>query len=117
MSVYLDVATGKWFDTLPELKAFQRGEGKPSPLNFDTQVREEVVKEEVKQEQEGKVDVENEAQEEAVFEQAEAPGEIKIKLSRKEMEDKLLEWGVDGRSVKRRSDERLAQLYWEWVNR
>jgi len=113
MSVFLDIGTGKMFDTLAELKAFQRSKGEvltsPSFLPKEQTNSVEEVKEPVKKE----------IKEEPILEVGEIKkekdetiSEIKVNVPRREMIRALREKGVDGRSLRSTAtDEAVAEMY------
>ena len=122
MSRYIDNQSGQWFDTLAELKVFQRGEVKPSPqvvskvvpeTNSDVEVEPE-VKETKEVSHEQKVQEEKETEVEGKLEASN--DKISFNLSSEEMRQQLKEAGVDGRTL-RKSDEDLAKLYVEVFNK
>ena len=123
MSRYIDNQSGQWFDTLAELKAFQRGEVKPSPqvvskvipeTNSDVEVEPEVNEtKEVSNEQEvQKEEEETEVDSKLAF----TDEKISFNLSPDEMRKQLKDAGIDGRTL-RRSDEDLAKLYVEFFSK
>jgi len=117
MSVFLDIGTGKMFDTLAELKAFQRSKGEvktsPSFLPKEQTNSVEEVKEPVKKE------IKKEIKEEPTLEVGEIKkekdetiSEIKVNVPRREMIRALREKGVDGRSLRSTAtDEAVAEMY------
>lgn len=117
MSVFLDVGTGKMFDTLAELKAFQRSKGEatasPSFLPKEqTNSVEEVETVEQKPEiEEEDSEVEFEGIREGYMKKS-SRAEITVKKSRAEMVEELKGKGVDGRTLGgRASDEHIAEMY------
>ena len=123
MSRYIDNSSGRWFDTLAELKAFQRGEASVSPQVVSKPKKAETrsdVEEEPKVKVTKEVSNEQEVQEEKETEverKLEASdNKISFNLSSEEMRKQLKEAGIDGRTL-RRSDEELAKLYVEFFNK
>ena len=110
MSTYYDIKTGKWFDTLADLKAFQRGEDTASPRSVSKGKVEPPSEEEPVEEQETPDEVDQANEEEPVMEVKES-GEISIRLSKDEMEAALREAGVDGRSLRYKDETALAHMY------
>jgi len=93
MSTFLDIQTGRFFNTRAELLAFQRGEAKASPLSVS---EEKVEVKEPEEKKEVKVD---------------ETGTITVTLSVEEMKARLKEIGVDGRSLGKKDDEGIAKMY------
>lgn len=109
MSVYLDVKTKRQFNTLAELKAFQRGETSVSPEPSKEEkkpVKQEVKKETVKEEVKDESPV-----------SYESTGAISISLSEDEMKDELRSMGYDARSYARKTGEDLAEFFYKAKNR
>lgn len=122
MSVYRDIASGKWFDTLAELKAFQRGEVNPPPKPEPIQ---EPVVEKVEEVVEEEVDEKLEVSAEDEPEEVKREFKTKIKVSKYEtvptFEEigmnriKILEWlkenGFWYDNVKSKGDKALIKFY------
>lgn len=113
MSVFLDPGSGKWFDTLEELKAFQNGGAKGSPVSYKEKPKEVVEpKKEVKEDP-----VVEEAAEETEKEEIDYSDGITVNLTPDEMREELKNAGVDARSFAKKSDEDLAKFYYNFKNR
>lgn len=100
MSVYLDVKTGKMFNTLPELKAFQAGASAPASKPKEVKVE---VKQDRKQEVEEPKKRGRKGKEEEVY---------KEPLSRDYMIQALIKDGIDPLVLKDDLDDSaIAELY------
>ena len=101
MSVYLDVKSGKMFDTLPKLKAFQAGASAPAskPKEVKVEVKQSVEDAPKKRGRRGK--------EEEVY---------KEPLSRDYMITALIQAGIDSLTLKDDlTDDDIANLYKDFI--
>ena len=118
MSVYRDVASGKWFNTLAELKAFQRGEVDPPP-------KPEPIQEPIVEKEEEVVEEDGETLEVPAEEPEEKVKKTRVRVHRDEelptFEDigmdriQLFEWldshGFYDRKVRDKGDRQLIKFY------
>lgn len=119
MSVFLDLKTGKMFNTLAELKAFQRkqGEVKASPSLLVANSVEE-VKEIPKEEPKEPKEETDQLAEMVHFDSIKGEAEVKINLTREEMVDVLRANGFDGRTTGARvTDEAIAETYMNFITK
>jgi hypothetical protein len=115
MSTYIDIRSGKWFETRAELRAFQKkGEVEASPFFVPNKKRERPASDfDVRTEkpEQNETEPEDLEQENGYHMNIDDDGTIRVKLSRDEMVAALKEAGVDGRSLAKKDDEGIAHMY------
>ena len=116
MSVFLDSGSGKWFNTLEELKAFQKRGASGSSISIKTQQEVGPKKEEATEPIIEK-DPEIEAKEEKPDIEYSIETGVIINLTPEEMKEELRNSGMDARAYSRKSDEDLAEFYYKFKNR
>jgi hypothetical protein len=120
MSVYVDIRTGKWFDTRAELLAYQRartqavvsGKKLPGGTQEDTEVRILVPEPQIVHNDNPASDIEQSVVEHGKEVIKDEDG-IKVQLDVETMKERLRENGVDGRRLRSKTDEEIATMYFE----
>jgi len=122
---FLDIASKRWFNTLAELKSFQRGEKTPPSPPIEKEVEKVPVPEPVVEEPIVETVVETvEEEEEDTVEMVDVESDdegnistdVKLNMTRNEICEKLESFGVDRRSFNRKGDAALARMYLKYVS-